>query len=79
MSYRGEGFPYIGVKLAKATLVPIARTGRYIVLPVVCSIHVSSMSVCEEARLSTAPPSLPQFHQQQLPFDNSIPYKRTQC
>ncbi|CAM4839240.1 unnamed protein product [Rotaria magnacalcarata] len=32
-SYRGEGLPYIGVKLAKAILVPIARTGRYIDLP----------------------------------------------
>ncbi|CAF4170056.1 unnamed protein product [Rotaria magnacalcarata] len=78
MSYRGEGLPYIGVKLAKITLVPIARTDRYIVLPVVCSIHVSSMSVREEARLSMAPPSSSRFLQQQIPFNNSIQSKRTQ-
>ncbi|CAF4748711.1 unnamed protein product [Rotaria magnacalcarata] len=66
MSCRGEGLPYIGVKLAKATLVPIARTDRYIVLSDVCSIHVSSISVREEARLSMAPPRSSQFHQQQI-------------
>ncbi|CAF5112967.1 unnamed protein product [Rotaria magnacalcarata] len=74
MSYRGEGLPYIGVKLAKAPLVTIARTGRYIVLSDVCSIHVSSMSVREKARLSMAPPSSSQFHQQQTP-NNSIKTK----
>ncbi|CAF4688108.1 unnamed protein product [Rotaria magnacalcarata] len=78
MSYRGEGFPYIGVKLAKATLVPIASTGRYIDLPAVCSIHASSMSVREEARLSMAPPSSSRILQQRIPFNNSIQSKLTQ-
>ncbi|CAF4224223.1 unnamed protein product [Rotaria magnacalcarata] len=55
--------------MAKATLVPIARTGPYIVLSDVCSIHVSSMSVREEARLSMAPPSSSQFHQQQSNYN----------
>ncbi|CAF4950449.1 unnamed protein product, partial [Rotaria magnacalcarata] len=77
-SYRGEGLPYIGVKLAKATLVPIARTGRYIDLPVVCSIHARSMSVREEVRLSMAPSSSSRFLQQQIPLNNSIQSKWTQ-
>ncbi|CAF4502126.1 unnamed protein product, partial [Rotaria magnacalcarata] len=53
-------------------LVPIARTGRYIDLPVVCSIHARSMSVREEVCLSMVPPSSSRFLQQQLPFNNSI-------
>ncbi|CAM4850570.1 unnamed protein product [Rotaria magnacalcarata] len=70
MSYRGEGLPYIGVKLAKITLVPIARTDRYIVLPVVCSIHFLV------ARATNNCSS--RFLQQQIPFNNSIQSKRTQ-
>ncbi|CAF5125857.1 unnamed protein product [Rotaria magnacalcarata] len=64
MSYRGS---------AKVTLVPIARTGRYIVLPEVCDIHASSMSVREEARLSMAPPRSSPFLQQQRNFTYLIP------
>ncbi|CAM2721607.1 unnamed protein product, partial [Rotaria socialis] len=52
---RKEGLPYIGVKLAKRILVSIPRTCRYIDLSVVCSIHVTSLSVLEEPRLSMAP------------------------
>ncbi|CAM4924963.1 unnamed protein product [Rotaria socialis] len=58
MSYRGEGLPYIGVKLAKATLVPIARTCRYIVLSDVCSIHF----LVARATINCSF----QFHQQQI-------------
>ncbi|CAF4726737.1 unnamed protein product, partial [Rotaria magnacalcarata] len=76
MSYRGEGLPYIGVKQAQATLVPIARTGRYIVLSDVCSIHVRFVSVREEAHLSMAPPSSSQFHQQQIQLQTKQPKNR---
>ncbi|CAF5190477.1 unnamed protein product, partial [Rotaria magnacalcarata] len=78
MSYRGRrpsihrretGQGYLGPVARTGYLGPVARTGPYIDLPVVCSIHVSSMSVRKELRLSTAPPSSSRFHQQQSKYN----------
>ena len=62
-----EGLPVISSETGQATLVPVGTYRPQIVLPVVYSIHASSMSVRGELRLSCGTTKLAWSREQQLP------------
>ncbi|CAM4846394.1 unnamed protein product [Rotaria magnacalcarata] len=73
MSYRGEGLPYVGVKLAKVILVLIARLCLY-VKRLTSLWHHQGSSWSREQLLAVHP----EFFNNKIPFNNSIQSKRTQ-